>query len=268
MKLSIRLALVRRMEYFCYKRAKSVLFLSDYSKKRFLQYYSSRKPRLRVIPGGVDVDMFFPPPPIENIPKLRGRLGLPVDGPLLLTVRRLEARMGLENLIAATGEVVQNRPESRFHLVIAGKGTLAANLEALVRQWELEERVHMVGLIPREELPLYYRAADLFLLPTTALEGFGLATVEALASGVPVLGTKVGGTVEVLRAIDDKLLFPGTEPAGLATGIERFLNDPDSFHALKDRCRLEAVEKYSWEKVVDRVEEEFLLIERNRPRPT
>jgi glycosyltransferase involved in cell wall biosynthesis len=117
-------------------------------------------------------------------------------------------------------------------------------------------------LVPREHLPFYYRSADLFLLPTLAIEGFGLATVEALASGVPAMGTRIGGTVEILKHIDDKLLFPGTDSKSLATGLERFLNDPESFHALGNRCRLEAEEKYSWEKVVDRIEEEFILVQR------
>ncbi len=199
---------------------------------------------------------------MENPAELRSQLQLPAEGRLMLTVRRLEARMGLENLIIAASEVMHRRPMDAFHLLIAGKGSLEGKLRDLIRQQDVENRVHLLGLVPREQLPLYYRSADLFLLPTLAIEGFGLATVEALASGVPAMGTRVGGTVEILKHIDDKLLFPGTDPKSLATGLERFLNDPESFHALGSRCRLEVEEKYSWEKVVDRIEEEFILLQR------
>ncbi len=262
LKLAFRLSLIRRMEHYCYRRSKSILFLSEYSKKHYLDYGGSRKIRLRVIPGGVDINFFHPLTASQDPAEIRSHLKLPAEGRLMLTVRRLEARMGLENLIIAASEVMHRRPMDDFHLLIAGKGSLEGKLRDLIRQQDVENRVHLLGLVPREQLPLYYRSADLFLLPTLALEGFGLATVEALASGIPAMGTRVGGTLEILQHIDDKLLFPGTDPKSLAAGLERFLNDPESFHALGSRCRLEVEEKYSWEKVVDRIQEEFILLQR------
>jgi glycosyltransferase involved in cell wall biosynthesis len=262
LKLAVQLFIIRRMEHYCYHRSKSILFLSEYSKKHYLGYGGSRKTRLRVIPGGVDINFFHPHVPNQDPAEIRSRLQLPAEGRLMLTVRRLEARMGLENLIIAASEVMHRRPDDNFHLLIAGKGSLEEKLRDLIRQQDVENRVHLLGLVPREHLPFYYRSVDLFLLPTLAIKGFGLAMVEALASGVPAMGTRVGGTVEILKHIDDKLLFPGTDSKSLATGLERFLNDPESFHALGNRCRLEAEEKYSWEKVVDRIEEEFILVQR------
>ena len=67
----------------------------------------------------------------------------------------------------------------------------------------------------------------------------------------------MGGTVEILEAIDSKLLFDGTTPQALADRIENFLQNPKPYFALKEACRREAVEKYDWNRVVDRLEEVF-----------
>ncbi|MFQ5451812.1 MAG: glycosyltransferase family 4 protein [Nitrospinaceae bacterium] len=256
-KLALRLRLIRFMEWTCYFASRNILFLSEYSRERFLKYYPWKKPRLSVIPGGVDVREFCPPEGDEEVSALRRELGFPADRPILLTVRRLEARMGLENLVLAAARVVRQNPDLPFLLLIAGKGPLAPRLEGLIREHQLEDRVRLVGLVPRNRLPDHYRCADVFLLPTTFIEGFGLATVEALACGVPVLGTPVGGTVEILSSIDKTLLLRGTEPEDIADGMEGFLKNPQPILGLKSRCREAAVSRYSWELVVDRLEKEF-----------
>lgn len=257
LKLNFILAVIRCMEKSCFQASRCILFLSEYSRGHFLKYYRMKKKRLRVIPGGVDVEAFHPLEPGQDMAALRQRLGLPADRPILLTVRRLEARMGLENLIAAIAEIIRRSPGLEFMLVIGGKGSLMKPLEALVEQYDLKDRVRLTGLIPRDILPDYYRAADLFILPTVSIEGFGLATVEALASGLPVLGTPVGGTVEILKAIDENLLFPATSAEAISHRIEKVLKNFKPFEALKTRCREHAVSHYSWERVVDLIEEEF-----------
>jgi glycosyltransferase involved in cell wall biosynthesis len=260
LKLACILRVIKFMEGRCFKDSRSILFLSEYSRKHFLRYYPKRKARLRVIPGGVDVNTFFPLEPDQDRSALREALKLPTDRPVLLTVRRLEARMGLDNLILAAGQIVERAPELDFLIVIGGKGALREKLQALIQQNDLEDRVRLVGVITREHLPHYYRSADVFILPTLSIEGFGLVTVEALASGLPVLGTPVGGTVEILKGIDENLLFPGTTPEALSHRIEKFLRNPKPFEALKTRCRERALQYYSWEKVLDLIEDEFSLV--------
>ncbi|MBT6408122.1 MAG: glycosyltransferase family 4 protein, partial [Nitrospina sp.] len=120
--------------------------------------------------------------------------------------------------------------------------------------------VQLVGLVPRETLPLYFRSADLFILPTTAIEGFGLVTAEALASGLPVMGTPVGATEEILQQIDERLLFRHTSPEALAEGIETFLKTPEIFLEMKSRCRDLAVTRYSWDTVVKKIEQEYFNV--------
>ncbi len=257
MKLAFSLAAIRRMERTAIRACGSILFLSQYSREHFLQHYPMKNIRLRVIPGGVDVDEFHPADSPESLAALRKALEFPVGRPLFLTVRRLEPRMGLKNLIVAAEKLRSRSPELDFQIWIAGKGSLRAPLKALIEEKKLTGTVRLLGLVPRDTLPSLVRSADLFILPTQRIEGFGLATVEALASGVPVLGTPVGGTVEILKALDPRLLLPGTSADALSQGMESYLKNPKPFSALKEKCRQQAVSKYSWEKVVDLLEEEF-----------
>ncbi len=260
LKLACILRVIKFMEGRCFQSSRSILFLSEYSRGHFLKLYRKKKARLRVIPGGVDVNAFFPLKPDQDLAKLRQELKLPTDRPILLTVRRLEARMGLENLIGAMGQIVQRCPDLNFFLAMGGKGSLEKKLNALIEQNDLKDKIQLVGMIPRDVLPSYYRAADVFILPTLSIEGFGLVTIEALATGLPVLGTPVGGTVEILRGVDDSLLFPGTSVEAISLRIEKYLKNPKPFEALKSRCQERAVAHYSWDRVVDLIDEEFALV--------
>lgn len=256
--LKLRLEMIRVMEWVCYKFSETILFLSEYSKNRFKEYYSLSKPELVIIPGGVDLKNFHPLEPEENIDTLREKLNLDKNVPLILTVRRLEERMGLENLILAVKILRNKNPDKNFQLIMVGKGSLLNRLEDLIAEKNLSDTIHLTGLVSREDLPLYFRAADLFVLATTAIEGFGLVTAEAFASGLPVMGTPVGATKEILSLVDQNLIFEGTSPESLAKGMQHFLGNPEYYSQLNPKCRETAERYYSWEKVTDQTEEEFI----------
>jgi glycosyltransferase involved in cell wall biosynthesis len=257
-KLNALLNVIRLIEWACFFSARSVLFLSEYSKAKFKAFFPFQKDRLRVIRGGVDVDVFRPP--VEDQALIRQRLGLPAGRPILLTVRRLAARMGLENLVLAMSIVHKRSPHLDFLLIIVGHGVLEEKLKSLVAEHGLQERVRLIGRLDTSVLASYYCSADLFVLPTAFIEGFGMATAEALSSGLPALGTPVGGTIEILKSVNEKWLFRDTTPQAMADLIESFLLDPTPFLALKPLCRETAVLNYSWELVVDGIEEEFQYI--------
>jgi len=260
LKLACVLRAIRFMEGRSFQSSRSIIFLSEYSRGHFLKIYRKKKARLRVIPGGVDVNTFFPLKPDQDLSALRRQLQLPTEKPILLTVRRLEGRMGLENLIVAVGQMVRRCPNLDFLMVLGGKGSLEKKLKALIEQNDLKDKVRLVGMIPRDVLPSYYRSADVFILPTLSIEGFGLVTIEALATGLPVLGTPVGGTIEILNGVDESLLFPGTTAEAISLRIEKYLKNPKPFEALKSRCQERAVAHYSWDRVVDLIDEEFALV--------
>ncbi len=200
---------------------------------------------LHLLPGAADLTKFRPP---QDRAEVRKALKLPVNKTVLVSVRNLVPRMGLENLVEAMRLLVVDSHE--VELFIGGEGPLRSVLEAAIRSHHLTGRVHLLGFVPEDQLAQYYQAADLVVMPTYELEGFGLVTVEALACGTPVVGTPVGATPEILARIDSGLITEGSDPEALARGIRtlltRFEADPVERHRLSVRCRGVVEESYSW----------------------
>ena len=231
----------------------SIIFvLSEFMKKRAIGFFDLPEERLRVIPGGVDVHRFRPDGPRDDV---RRRLGVAAGAQLLFTVRRLVPRMGLKNLLRAVAIVREAVP--RVLLCVGGSGVLGGELDALIGRLGLRDHVRLLGHLPAETLPDWYRAADYCVMPTEFLEGFGIASVESMACGTPVLATPVGGNVEVLGGIDPGLLFSGTSPEEMAEGIIRHLRS-GSGEALRERVARHVRERYTWESIARRIEDVLL----------
>jgi glycosyltransferase involved in cell wall biosynthesis len=217
--------------------ADRVLVLSDFSRSLVLEDHPLNGKRISTVPGLVDTERFTPG---DGKAAARRRLGLEVEGPLLLTVRRLEPRMGIDRLLRALPLLGRDD----VTLVVAGTGSLAGDLPGLAAELGLAERVLFVGPVSDDSrLADWYRAADLFVLPTTAYEGFGMATVEALASGTPVVGTAIGATPELLAPLDPRLVAPTADPDALAAVIGEAL-DFATTEEFASRCRAHADERY------------------------
>lgn len=234
-----------------------VVVLSEFTMNRLYRFYRiSEEKKIEIIPGGVDLEKFYP---AHDKVKIRKGLNLPGEKTILLTVRNLVPRMGLKNLIIAIKEVV--KVASDIYLVLGGDGPLKKDLIDLTRQLGVEDFIRFEGFIPEEELPTYYRMADLFVLSTVELEGFGLVTLEALASGVPVLGTPIGGTVEILKKLNPKLLFKDIDSESIAELIvdthREFQKNSVSQGRLSAQCRRFVEQNYSWEKNIDNLENLF-----------
>jgi len=233
-----------------------VAVLSRFTGEKLQRVYKIPTEKITIIPGGVDLKRFYP---AANKTKIRQRLNIPEEKMILFTVRNLVPRMGLENLIYAVKDVVKTVPD--VYLVLGGKGALKETLISLTEELGIENYVKFVGFIPEAELPDYYRMADIFILPTLELEGFGLITLEALASGIPVLGTPVGGTVEILSKFNSKYLFKDTEPESMAELIiktrQEFKSNRELWQEVSSQCRLFVEEKYSWERNVKSLEKLF-----------
>ena len=246
-------ALLWAIERACLKRVRLVHVLSDFSADQLWKLYAVPRERIVRIRGAAATDRFAPAPDRGAI---RRELGLAGDRPLLLTVRNLEARMGLDTLLDAMARLRAQR--SSVLLLIGGAGSLREALEAHSRALGLGDHVKFLGFLPDAELPRYYQAADLFVLPTRELEGFGLVTVEALACGTPVLGTPVGATPEILRALCPSLVFRGTTPEMMAEDLERILaakeHDPDAYARLRAACREHVERRYTWARAADELE--------------
>lgn len=239
------------LERAVYRRAARCIVLSSSFRDVLNQVYGVPMERIRLVPGGVEVRRWRT---TLTRREARERLGWPHDRPVIFTARRLARRMGLENLVSAISEVRRRIPE--ILLLIAGKGTLSGELEAQVRSLDLENNVELLGFLPDEDLPVAYRAADLSILPTAALEGFGMVAVESLAAGTPILVTPVGGLPEVVSDLSADLVLPGSTVRDLAEGLRAALqgelNLPDTA-----ACQNYAQARYDWPVVATRIRDVY-----------
>ena len=244
--------LARRTETSCLKRADRIVVLSDFSREQLVSYYPFAREKVVKIPGGVDLEKFHPAPDRAAV---RRSLGLRPEGPVLFTARRLVPRMGVENLVTALAGVRSSFPD--VLLVIAGRGRMEGELKRLVAAEELADNVKFVGFVDDSDLVGYYQAADLFVLPSLAFEGFGMVTLEALACGTPAVGTPIGATPEILERLAPQLLLAGTEPHAIRRGITamlEWLSDADAVGRLRALCRSYVETQYGWDRAVDALE--------------
>ena len=129
--------------------------------------------------------------------------------------------MGLDHLVSACAMLASQG--YRFSLIIGGSGPLRKELEADIARYNLTGLVHLVGRISEEQLPLYYAAADCFVLPTRSLECFGLIVLEAFACGTPVIATPSGSIAEVMGKSFQSWLTEDTSAEALANRMRSFV---------------------------------------------
>jgi phosphatidyl-myo-inositol alpha-mannosyltransferase len=191
-----------------------------------------------IIPNGVDIGRFSPE--VKPIEEYR-------DGKLnILFVSRLEPRKGLNYLIAAFRQVKREIPNSR--LLIVGPGTrLRGKYEREIRNHDIRDVV-FTGFVPYEELPRYYKTADIFCAPATGRESFGIILLEAMAAGKPIVASNIDGYASVLSDGAEGLLVPPRDKESLAQGLRTLLTDESLRSEMGDRGRTNVV-KYSWERV-------------------
>jgi glycosyltransferase involved in cell wall biosynthesis len=233
------------IERLVIRRCFGVVVLSEFMKNRVMTFHHVPEERIHLIPGGADHHRFCPSADRTTV---RSQLGFREDAVLLFTVRNLVPRMGLESLIYAIAELRGEIPNVR--VVLGGKGPLEATLRQLVQTLGLSDIVRFEGFIPDSDLPGYFQSADLVLMPTQELEGFGLVTVEALACGTPVLGTPIGAIPEVLSLVDSGLIAKASTSGALAEAmsglIRRIREHPEAWAMVSRQARFVVEQHFTW----------------------
>jgi len=166
------------------------------------------------IPIGYD-PVYYP----RNMQDCRKALGLPGDGKILFTFGILQKRKGLEYLIEAI--VLLSRTRDDIRCYIGGEAqyerAYEKSLKKLVKDHHLEERIHFLGFLKAAEIPLWLNACDLFVLPSLQ-EGFGIAQIEALACGKPVIAASNSGSMDILTDPDVGILCRRADAEDFARG--------------------------------------------------
>ena len=236
----------KALERHVYRRATRCIVLSKAFREVLTEEYGVEPDRIDIVPGGVDIDRFDTG---ESVAQARAHLGWPPDRPIVLAVRRLAHRMGLEALIDAVADIRTTVPD--VLLYIAGTGPLHNTLTRRIAEAGLTDHIRLLGFVPDTDLPLAYRAATLSVVPTVALEGFGLITIESLAAGTPVLVTPVGGLPEVVSPLSTALVLDAATPAALAEGLTEALTGTRSLPSTLT-CQTYAQQHFGWPAIARR----------------
>ncbi len=229
------------IEKLVYQRANGFIVLSEAFRQILHKTYSVPLEKIFIVGGGIDTAQFDLG---LSIAQAREKLGWQKDRRIILCVRRLVQRMGLENLISAIALVRNQHPD--VLLLIAGKGAIAETLRSQIKELQLEEHVQLLGFVPDQDLALSYRAAELSIVPTISLEGFGLIVIESLAAGTPVLGTPIGGIPEILQPFASDLILEGSTTQQLAQGIIESLSGQRKMPTAQ-ACQAYVRQNYDWQ---------------------
>ncbi len=227
--------------YLC-SRADAIHTLSEFTRSLLP---SGVRSRVEVVPWWASITALRQRP--EDRVETRRELGVSDNEVMVLSVRRLVPRMGLDFLLRGAAALPPGGP---FRLVIAGDGPERGRLEQVGRDLLADGRLKFLGRVPDSMLERLYAAADAFALPTRALECFGIIAVEAMVSGVPVVASATGALPEVLAHHPVNLLVrdhlsPDAWRDALAQIVQRGPRSPDEALAQWAKAR------YSRERTVD-----------------
>jgi D-inositol-3-phosphate glycosyltransferase len=224
-----------------------IVALTGVDRQQMIRHYGEQAP-IVVIPGGVDLARFKPLPRAAA----RAKLGLGSTQKILLFVGRIQRLKGLEVLLRAFARLIDLDAQL---LIVGGRpGTSPESreinrLQHLAARLGVAERTRFLGAVAHEELPAYYSAADVSVMPSS-YESFGLVAVESLACGTPVVATRVGGLRSIVRDGETGLLVPWRDAELFAERLRRVLTDEGLHARLAGQAR-QSVMQYGWGGIAD-----------------
>jgi len=236
---------------------KSVLKLADriltVSKEtmKYVLRLGAEKTKVSVMYNGVDTHCFH----TAKKGASREKLGLPENQKIILSVRRLVYKNGLDTLIDSVALVTQDNPDVLF--VVAGKGPSKQLIENRIKELGIEDNVKLMGFVPDELLPIYYNAADYFVLPSASGEGLPLVLLEAMACGLPVIATAVGGTPEIVDHMKNGVLVPPMKPDVMAKALSKLLKKEAIGRCIGEEAKKNIKNQFTWEENVRKLEKVY-----------
>jgi D-inositol-3-phosphate glycosyltransferase len=230
-----------------------IIVATEQEKQELVRYYSAQPEKVGVVPCGVNMELFRP---IDKT-DARQRLGFK-DEKILLFVGRIDPLKGIDRLLE-TMPLLKN--EGKFKLVVVGGDENSRleleGLKKLVAKLDIQDSVDFRGLVKQEQLPYFYSAADVCVVPSY-YESFGLVPLESLACGTPVVGTDVGDLKHIIKQGETGLIVADNSPEKLADAITSVLNRPrqDKESILSVRA---SVSKWDWSNIAEKIAVEIRL---------
>lgn len=199
-----------------------------------------------VLHNGVDVDRFKPLAGVRD--EMRKKLGIPKASRVVLTVRRIVYKNGVDTLIDSAEKSIRKNP--RLVFLVVGKGPDFEKVKEKIVQLGIQENFRLIGFVSDDDLPFYYNAADFFVLPSKSGEGLPLVALEAMACGLPIIATNVGGISEIMKEECGKLVPPNS-PDVLAEAILEFSRR--ELASLRRDLRVMVEQEHSWDRNVEKL---------------
>jgi glycosyltransferase involved in cell wall biosynthesis len=219
------------------------------NESKFLKKY---KEKINVIPNGINIDNFSVPYSKEECKSI---LGLPRDKNILLFFGYLSPYKGPDILLKAMPRVIKDIQD--VLLIVSGIGSMKDELMSLSKRLNINNNVKFTGYIDESLKPIYFKAADVFCLPSVmTTESFGIVNLEAMACGVPVVASKIGGIPDVIRDGENGLLVAPSNPELLADALIHLFKNEDIRRKMGERA-LELVEYYSWDRIAIETEKVY-----------
>ena len=199
-----------------------------------------RAKNIEVIPNGIELGRF------NGLDRQASRQKLELGNEfVVMTVARLESVKGIEYLIRAINKLREASPQpTNIKVIIIGDGSERKNLESLSIKLGLAEKIKFLGQIPNEKIPEYLVGADCFAL-SSLREGFGIVLLEAMAAGLPVIGTNVGGIKDIIEDGKTGILVEPQNPQAIAEAISKIYSGQKFIKP--------NLEKYNWENISQQV---------------
>lgn len=222
--------------------------------REYLRTFISQTGNIEMIPYGTDVNNFRPIPKVEA----RASLGLNLNEQIVLYVGRFDPRKGIETLVRACAQS-QAFAANKLRLVIVGgsypdriDGQERNRIERIVQEMGLTERTLFPGRVEHSLLPFYYAAANVCVVPSY-YEPFGLVAIEAMACGIPVVASDVGGLKFTVIPEQTGLLAAAQDPGAFATAIDRLLTDECWANQLGIYGSARVHQQFSWTTIVSQL---------------
>jgi glycosyltransferase involved in cell wall biosynthesis len=209
--------------------------------------------KVKIIPNGVDTNMFYPN--LEGV-EIRKKYEMSETDRIILFVGKLDYYKGCDYLIRAFSEVVKKIANA--HLLFVGSGPLEGELREIAKRLNVSHNITFAGYVKDKELPYYYAACDIFVLPSvSSYEGFGMVQLEAMACGKPVITTTLPGVKEVDANEVATVHVPPKDSIVLANAIMGLLENEDLARQMGMNGRKLVEEEYTWERVAEETEKVY-----------
>ena len=241
----LRLEMERRL----IQQVDSIIAATTEERAQIIRHCGATPGQVQVIPCGVDLQLFTP----HERKQAREQLGWKQDSPVLLFAGRLDPFKGPDLLLRAAA-MMREKAQS---VIVGGKpkdDDEIQQLRQLAADLHITKRTHFLGAHPQQELPLFYSAADVTVIPSCH-ESFGLAAVESLACGTPVVATRAGGLTTIIRNGETGYLVP-RNPGFFAERLDALLRQPALLEKMREAARSSTLQ-YSWKQVAELVRETY-----------